>query len=135
MGKNAAGLGSTGQDSSVVYWTLPHPLSLFTQTRTHDTHSLTCTGTLDDPGNVDDINGCWDDPHRADRLAESGERAVGHQRGSVVRIDGAKWKVGGFRSSPPKHRIEEGRLANIRKADQPGLKPPLLSMHECRCGR
>ena len=58
-----------------------------------------------------------DDLGRLAELRELVEARIGHRHPADVRLDGAERIVRGLRRRGPRQRVEEGRLADVRQAD------------------
>ena len=81
-------------------------------------------GSLDETGDVDELDGGWDDVVRlgAGDGGESLEALVGDRDDAAVGLDGAERVVGSLRGAVLDQSIEQGGLADVGQADDAGVQ-------------
>ena len=72
-------------------------------------------------------------------VASFSQPRVGHRHIAHIGLDGAEREVGGRGGGGARQRIEEGRLADIRQADDAHLEthgeaPEIVGLHMVRMG-
>ncbi len=71
---------------------------------------------FDQAGNIDKLHGCRQDILRLDDRRQRIETIVRHGNDADIRLNGTERIVGRF-SSGRSDRVEDGRLADVRQAD------------------
>jgi hypothetical protein len=77
---------------------------------------------LDEPGDVDELDGRGNDLRGPPDLRQRLEPGVRDSDDADVRLDGAERVVRGLRLPGSGERVEERRLADVREADDPGAE-------------
>ena len=84
--------------------------------------SLPLAGSLDQPGDIDELHPGGDQFLRTGNGGEFGQPLIGHRHDARVGLDRAERIVGGFGLGIGHQGIEQGRLTDVGQSDDSGFE-------------